>query len=81
MCHDYHGLPAFETLSSNLPRIETGYEPALPKREQFPKYVTVLSGPLPKCGHVICHDVGAPLVGAQGGHKENVSRLGTRQTS
>ena len=28
-----------------------------------------LCGPFPKYGHVICHDVGAPLVGAQGGHK------------
>jgi len=24
-----------------------------------------LSGPFPEYGHVICHDVGAPLVGAQ----------------
>ena len=28
-----------------------------------------LSAPFPKYGHVICHDVGAPLVGAQGGHE------------
>ena len=41
-CYDVRCVPSFETVSSNPPPIETGSEPALPYREQFPKYVTVL---------------------------------------